>query len=105
MSTRTHGDEADRKRKMICIGGTRIAGASAMLGNIQRTLKKYNNRKANIHITKTIPITTSSAAMYSQNGIPAISAFITGSEDKYVLMPSKAHCRSAPSEPGFIFQP
>jgi hypothetical protein len=34
----------------------------------------------------------SSAAMYSQNGIPAIGAFITGGEDMYLLMSSKARC-------------
>jgi hypothetical protein len=38
---------------------------------------------------KTTPITTSSTAMYSQNGIPTIGAFITGGEDKYLLMSSK----------------
>jgi hypothetical protein len=33
----------------------------------------------------TTSITLSSAAMYSQNGIPAIGAFIIGDEDKYFL--------------------
>jgi hypothetical protein len=41
---------------------------------------------------KTAPITASSAAMYSRNGIPAIGAFITGGEGKYILLSSKAHC-------------
>jgi hypothetical protein len=41
---------------------------------------------------KTAPIVASSAAMYSQNGIPAIGAFITGGEDMYFLMSSKARC-------------
>jgi hypothetical protein len=32
------------------------------------------------------------AVMYSQNEIPAIGAFITDGEDKYLLMSSKACC-------------
>jgi hypothetical protein len=30
--------------------------------------------------------------MYSQNGVPVMGAFITGEEDKYHLMFSKARC-------------
>jgi hypothetical protein len=37
-------------------------------------------------------ITTSSIAMYIQNGITVIAAFITGGEDKYFLMSSKTRC-------------
>jgi hypothetical protein len=50
---------------------------------------------------KTAPITTSSVAMYSQNGMPAIGAFITGGEDKYFL----CHQRriADPSELSFVF--
>jgi hypothetical protein len=42
------------------------------------------------------PITLILAAMYSQNGITAIAAFITGGKDKYFFMSSKVHCYFAP---------
>jgi hypothetical protein len=45
---------------------------------------------ATMYNQKGIP--ASSAAMYSRKGIPAICAFITGGEDKYFLMSSKARC-------------
>jgi hypothetical protein len=45
---------------------------------------------------KAAPITAFLTTMYSRNGILVIGIFITGGEDKYILMSSKAHCRSAP---------
>jgi hypothetical protein len=50
-----------------------------------------------ITCVNTTPIMPSSVAMYSQNGILVVGALITGGEDKYFFISSKAHT-SLPAE-------